>query len=157
MFSQAFKTFSWWNCISQYIGSLPNVFCRKDLGNLTYFTNLDSLNIVKAILLQHSQKPTDFTNFSAKMFLVGIRKWMVFWVRISWVNNRKYENIQLFRADLFASLQMWYYFRLCFSFCCSGNDLTVIKKSQTLNYYWFLQKYLFKNTNLRIHCSSVYN
>ena len=34
--------------------------------NLTHFTNLNSLNIVKNILLQHSQK-TQFTNFPANM------------------------------------------------------------------------------------------
>ena len=27
------------------------------------------------------------------------------------------------------------YFRLCFSFSCSGYDLTLIKKSHTLNFY----------------------
>ena len=40
---------------------------------LTYFTNLNSLNIVKSILL-HSQKPTHFIHFSANMFLVSARK-----------------------------------------------------------------------------------
>ena len=29
------------------------------------------------------------------------------------------------------------YFRLCFSFSCSGYDLTLIKKSHTLNFYLF--------------------
>ena len=33
-------------------------------------------------------------------------------------------------------------FRLCFSVSCSGYDLTLIKKSQTLNCYSFLQKIL---------------
>ena len=42
--------------------------------NLTYLMNLNSLNIKKNVLLQHSQKPTHFTNFPANMFLVGVRK-----------------------------------------------------------------------------------
>ena len=36
----------------------------------------------------------------------------------------------------------WDCFRLCFSFSCSGYDLTLIKKSRTLNCYSFLQKFL---------------
>ena len=42
--------------------------------NLTYFTNLNSLNIVKNILPQHSRKATHFTNFLADIFLVGVKK-----------------------------------------------------------------------------------
>ena len=38
----------------------------------------------------------------------------------------------------------WDYFRLCFSFSCSGYDFTLIKKSRTLNCYSFLQKFLLK-------------
>ena len=41
------------------------------------------------------------------------------------------------------------YFRLCFSFSCSGYDLTLIKKSHTLNLYSFLLKFLFKNKTLQ--------
>ena len=40
--------------------------------NFPHFTNLNSLNIVKSILLRHCQKPY-FTNFPAKMFLVGLK------------------------------------------------------------------------------------
>ena len=36
--------------------------------------NLNSLNIIKNILPQHSQIITHFTNFPANMFLVGVRK-----------------------------------------------------------------------------------
>ena len=36
------------------------------------------------------------------------------------------------------------YFRCCFSLICSVYDLTVIKKSHTLNCYWFLQKFFLK-------------
>ena len=39
----------------------------------------------------------------------------------------------------------WDYFRLCFSFSCSGYDLTLIKKSHVLNNYLFLQKYNLTN------------
>ena len=42
--------------------------------SLTYFTNLNSLNILKNIFPQHSEKTTHFTNFLAQMFLVGARK-----------------------------------------------------------------------------------
>ena len=42
--------------------------------NLTYFTTLNSLNIVKNILSQYSRNSTQFTNFLANMFLVGDRK-----------------------------------------------------------------------------------
>ena len=34
------------------------------------------------------------------------------------------------------------YFKLCFSFSCSGYDLTLIKKSHRLNLNSFLQKLL---------------
>ena len=42
------------------------------------------------------------------------------------------------------------YFRICFNFSCFGYDLTLIKKSNTLNFYSFLQKLLLKTklTNL---------
>ena len=47
------------------------------------------------------------------------------------------------------------YFRLCFSFRCCGYDLTLIKKSHTLNFYWFLlflvtvvAQFTAKTTNL---------
>ena len=36
------------------------------------------------------------------------------------------------------------YFRLCFSFSCSGYYFTLIKKCHTLNSYSFLQKFLLK-------------
>ena len=42
--------------------------------NLIYFTNLNSLNIVKNLLPQHSWKPIQFTNFAANMFLIDVRK-----------------------------------------------------------------------------------
>ena len=37
------------------------------------------------------------------------------------------------------------FFKLCFSFSSSGYDITLIKKSHTLNYYLFSQKFLLKN------------
>ena len=48
--------------------------------------------------------------------------WVVFCVMTSWVNGRKYENPLQFNTSLLASLRMWFYFRLCFSFTCSGYD-----------------------------------
>ena len=40
------------------------------------------------------------------------------------------------------SLKTWYYFRLCFSFSCSGYDFTLTNKSHTLNCYSFLPFYI---------------
>ena len=40
----------------------------------THFTNLNSLSIVKNILLLYILKPTHFANFPGNIFLVGIRK-----------------------------------------------------------------------------------
>ena len=47
------------------------------------------------------------------------------------------------------------YFRLCFNFGCSGYDLTLIKKSHTLNFYSFflllvtvVAQFTVKTTNL---------
>ena len=62
----------------------------------------------------------------------------------------KIENLLQFNTSWLESLKTWYYldclgfYRLCFTFCCSGYDLTLIKKSHTLNCYWFLQKFLLK-------------
>ena len=39
----------------------------------------------------------------------------------------------------------WDCFRLSFSFSCSGYDLTLIKKSRTLNCHSFLQKFLLNS------------
>ena len=63
----------------------------------------------------------------------------------------KIENLFQFNTSWLESLKTWYYlacldfYRLCFTFSCSGYDLTLIKKSHTLNCcYWFLQKFLLK-------------
>ena len=45
-------------------------FCSK---NLTYFTNLNSLDTENNMLPQHSQKPFWLYKFSANMFLFGVR------------------------------------------------------------------------------------
>ena len=66
--------------------------------------------------------------------------WGVLCVVILWVNGRKYENLMQFNTSWLASLRAWYYFRFYFSFSCSGYDVTLIKKSHTLNCYLFLQK-----------------
>ena len=65
-------------------------------------------------------------------------------VMISWVNGRKYENLLQFYFSWLPALRTWYYFRLCFSFSCFVFDLTLIKKSHTLNCYSFLHKFLLK-------------
>ena len=44
---------------------LPRYYDSK---NLTYLTTLNTLNILKNILMQYSQKPTHFINFSGKSF-----------------------------------------------------------------------------------------
>ena len=69
---------------------------------------------------------------------------------ISWVNSQKYENLLQFNTSWLISLRSWYYFRLCFSFSCSGHDLTLIKKSQAVNYYSFLQKFLLKSKTYKL-------
>ena len=43
-----------------------------------------------------------------------------------------------------ASPRTRYYFRLCFSFSCSGYDLTLIQRKHIFNCYLFLQKFLLK-------------
>ena len=48
--------------------------------------------------------------------------WVVFCVMMSWVNGRKYENLLQFNTSWLVSVRMWFYFRLCFSFTCSGYD-----------------------------------
>ena len=70
--------------------------------------------------------------------------WLVFCVKKPWVNGRKYDSLSQFNISWLAALRTWYYFGLRFSFSCSGYDLTLIKKSHTLNCYSFLQKFLLK-------------
>ena len=65
-------------------------------------------------------------------------------VMISWVNGRKYENLLQFYFSWLPALRTWYYFRLCFSFSCFVFDLTLIKKSHTLNCCSFVHKFLLK-------------
>ena len=65
-------------------------------------------------------------------------------VMISWVNGRKYENLLQFYFSWLSALRTWYYFGLCFSFSCFFFDLTLIKKSHTLNCYLFLHNFLLK-------------
>ena len=50
----------------------------------------------------------------------------VFYVMMSWRNSRKYENLLQNSTSWLTSLRMWSYFRLCFSFSCSGYDFTVL-------------------------------
>ena len=60
------------------------------------------------------------------------------------IMNEQSKMLMQFHTSWLASLRTRYYFRLCFSFICSGYDFTLIKKSQTLNCYSFLQKFLLK-------------
>ena len=73
-----------------------------------------------------------------------ILRWLVLCVMIPCVNSQKYDNLLQFNTNWLASLGTWYYFRLCFSFSCSGHGLTWIKKCPTLNCYSFLQTFLLK-------------
>ena len=74
---------------------------------------------------------------------------------------QKYENLIQFNTSWWASLATWYYFRFCFTFICSGYDLTLIKKNDTLNCYSFLQKFLLKTKPYKLVVgnsdSSVYS
>ena len=79
---------------------------------------------------------TPFYSPSQVMYLLnGQYGWCS--VIISWVNGRKYENLLQFYFSWLSALRTWYYFRLCFSFSCFVFDLTLIKKSHTLNCYLF--------------------
>ena len=60
------------------------------------------------------------------------------------IMNERSKILMQFHTSWLASLRTRYYFRLRFSFICSGYDFTLIKKSQTLNCYSFLQKFLLK-------------
>ena len=67
-----------------------------------------------------------------------------------WMNGGKYENLLQFNTSWLASLRTWYYNRLCFNFSCSGYDLTLIKKSHTLKWQPFLQKFLLKTRTYKL-------
>ena len=86
--------------------------------------------------------------------------WLVFCEMTSLVSGWKYENLLQFNNSWLASLRMWYYFRLCFNFSCSGYDLTLTKKSHALNCYSFLRKFLLKRKTYKLvvgNCvSSIY-
>ena len=69
---------------------------------------------------------------------------------IPWVNGPKFDNLLQFNTSCLGSLGTWYYFRLCFSFSCSGYDLTLIKKSHTRNCYLFSQKFLLKTKTYKL-------
>ena len=65
--AQSLKTYKNWQKDDSFY---KTVSLKK---NLTYFTNLNLLNMGK-MLSQHSQKPTHFTSFLPNMFLVGGKK-----------------------------------------------------------------------------------
>ena len=88
-----------------------------------------------------------YGGFTISRYIKEGRKWNVM---IPWVNGQKYGNLLQFNASRLASLETWYYFRLCFSFSCSGYDLTLIKKSHTRNCYLFSQKFLLKTKTYKL-------
>ena len=89
-----------------------------------------------------------------------IMRWLVFCVMIPSVNSQNYANLLQFNTSWWLSLGRWYYFTLCFSLSSSDYDLTVIKKSHTLNCYLILQKFLLKTKSYKFvfgNCgSSIY-
>ena len=65
----------------------------------------------------------------------------------------KYENLLQSNTSWLAFLRTWYYFRLfiiIFSFSCSGCDLTLIRKRDTLNCYSFLLKLSLKTKTYKL-------
>ena len=109
------------------------------------------------------------------VYCLPFSKW-----RISWMVHIKISNIAMggilcddimserskiwkfltFNTSWLASLRTWYYFRLCFSFSCSGYDLILIKKSHTLKLLFISTKVFIKNRNWQLvvgNCgSSIY-
>ena len=81
-----------------------------------------------------------------------ILQWLVFCVMIPWVNGRKNDNLFQFNTSWLTYLGMWYYFRLCVRFSCSGYDLILIKNSHTLNCYSFFKKFLLKKKLTQTFC-----
>ena len=111
--------------------------------SLFYYTPSFLCHFLLLSLSTLSPFPSDVTpEWPLQRYIILL--WVVFCVMISWVSGWKYENILKFNTSWLTSLRIWYYFRLCFSFSCSGYDLTIIKKSHTLNWYSFLQKFLLK-------------
>ena len=72
------------------------------------------------------------------IFYFGLKRFLVSALNTMGGIHKKYEDLPQFNADWLTSLRTWYCFKLCFSFSCSGFDLTVIKKSHIINYYMFL-------------------
>ena len=86
-----------------------------------------------------------------------IMRWLVF---CDDTMSENYANLLQFNTSWWAFLGPWYYFRLCFSLSSCDYDLTVIKKSHTLNCYLILQKFLLKTKTYQLvfgNCgSSIY-
>ena len=71
--------------------------------------------------------------------------------------SKIWKSLLQFNNSLLPSLRTWYYFRLCFSFSCSGYGVTLIKKSHTLNCPSLLRKILLKTKNWKLvvgHCDN---
>ena len=88
--------------------------------------------------------------------------WYSVWRYHEWavenMNGRK--NLLQFNNSWLASLETWYYFRLCFTFTCPGYHITLITKSHTLNCYSSLQKFILITKTYKLvvgYCgSSIY-
>ena len=111
--------------------------------SLFWLHDLLSVSFVIAFFVYSVPLPKWSTGWMTPIKIYSIA-WVVFCVIISWLSGQKYENLLQFNASLLAFLRTWYYFRPFFSFICFGNDFKLILKSHTLNYYWFLKKFLLK-------------
>ena len=95
-------------------------------------------------------------------FYIIFFRYIVLWclvlcLMIWCVNCQEYDNLLQFNTSWLASPGTKYYFSFCFSFSSSDYDLSLIKKSHTLNCYSFLQKFLLKSKTYKLivgNCSS---
>ena len=114
------------------------------------------------------------TSFLCHFFLLSsstlLPKWYTYWMTPIKIHNismsgslSDMENLLQFNTSWLVSVRTWSYFRLFFSFSYSSYDLEepiLNMKSHTLNWYWFLLKFLLKTKtyNLAVgNCgSSIY-
>ena len=109
------------------------------------------------------------------IYTFPLAKWYTWWMALIKIHNiamggilcddimserSKIWKFLTFNTSWLASLRTWYYFRLCFSFSCSGYDLILIKKSHTLKLLFISTKVFIKNRNWQLvvgNCgSSIY-
>ena len=127
------------------------------MWGITFLTTSLSVSFFASFLFYSLPFPSDvLSEWLNTWYQYG---WYSVWWYYEWtVENEKISS--LFNTSWLASLRTRYYFRLCFSFSCSGYDLTFITKSRTLNYYSFLQMLLLKTKSYKLvlgNCgSSIY-